>query len=110
MAASDLILNVSTDKYSARISMLQGYVQSLQNIVQQYEDLRGKVDSIWTDAEADQYKQSVTENIGKVNQAIEAANVNIQQLQNLLQNMEATRTGISSTVEESLKLAQNLFT
>ena len=110
MAASDLILNVSTDKYSARISMLGGYVQSLQNIVQQYETQRGKVDSIWTDAEADEYKNAVDQNIAKVNQAIEAANSNIQQLQNLLQNMEATRTGISSTVEESIKLAQNLFT
>lgn len=112
MAASDLILNVSTDKYSAKISQLEGYVQSLHGIVQQYEVLRGKIDSeqIWTDAEATEYKVAIEKNIARVNEAIEATNLNIQQLQNLLQNMEATRTGIRSTIEESIKLAENLFT
>lgn len=110
MAASDLIINVSNDKYAARISMLQGYVQSLQGIVDQYTQQRSKVDSIWQDAQADEYKNAIDQNIAKVNQAIEAANTNIQQLQTLVQNMDTTRSAIGSVVEESLNLAQNLFT
>lgn len=110
MAASDLIINVSNDKYSARISTLQGYVNSLEGILQQYQTQRAKVDSIWTDTEADEYKNAIDTNIQKVQESIDATNTQIAQLQNLVQNMEQTSSGIRSTVEESLKLAQNLFT
>lgn len=43
MATSELIINVSNDKYSARISTLQGYVNSLEGILQQYQAQRAKV-------------------------------------------------------------------
>lgn len=109
MAIADLTLNVSKQKYEARITTLEGYVSSLNDLLSQYQAKKNEVDSIWQDSEADSYKQTVQANIDKVQQAIDAANANITELRQVVNNMTATNTAVQGLVDEALNIAENLF-
>lgn len=108
-AIGDLKLKVSPSAYQARIGTLEGYVSLLQNQVDEYGNKRNAVDNIWTATEADTYKNAIDQNIEKVNAAIRAAQDNIDQMNKLLQNMTETNIGVQESVDEALKIVQNLF-
>lgn len=105
----NLELSVSTEKYQARISTLQGYVRQLESIKGNYQSKMREIPSIWSDAQADEYYNTVNTNIEAVQKAIDAANANIAQLQNIITNMQSTSASVTSIVNDSATIAKNLF-
>ena len=105
----NLELSVSTEKYQARISTLQGYVRQLESIKGNYQYKMREIPSIWSDAQADEYYNTVNTNIEAVQKAIDAANANIAQLQNIITNMQSTSASVTSIVNDSATIAKNLF-
>ena len=106
---ANLELSVSTAKYQARVATLQGYVRQLETIKGNYQSKMREIPSIWSDAQADEYYNTINTNIEKVQQAIDAANANIRQLQNIITNRQSTSASVTGIVNDSATIARNLF-
>lgn len=106
---ANLELNVSTEKYQARISTLQGYVRQLETMKSNYQAKMREIPSIWSDDQATEFYNVINNNISKVQQAIDAANLNIDQLQNIITNQQSTAASVTSIVNDAATIAEKLF-
>lgn len=107
---ADLELNVSTTKYNARISTLEGYVSSLNNLLSEYQAKRNQVNVLWESDEAEEYKKAVDDNMRNVQMAIDTAQSNIRELQKVVEGMNTSNTAVQTIVEEAADMAKKLFT
>lgn len=107
---ADLELNVSTTKYNARISTLEGHVSALNSLLSEYQAKRNQVNALWDADEAEQYKNAIDEDMNKVQMAIDAAQSNIRELQKVVENMNTANTAVQTIVDEATDMAKKLFT
>lgn len=107
MAAQELQVTVSYDKYEQRITQLQGYVASLETAVEEYTSMKNRVNEFMSE-EDDSYRQmqeNVEVRIARVRRAINATNEQIKTLQDVLNNMSNLGSNVSTLLEEGLNLA-----
>ena len=111
MAAQNQLL-VSTDKYEAQISLLEGYLNQLNGVADEYEGLKNSTSSFMgdDDSQIDQLKQNVQANINHVKAAIEAVTNQIATLRTTVSSMENLGTNIGTILQGSTELASKLFT
>ena len=108
-SAQDLELRIDTNDYSQRIGTIEGYIQKLQTIYDQYSAKKSEIDTIWKDDEAEQYKNTVQNNMDKVQTAMDAAREQIDTLQKTIEAKEATKANVSSIVNDAADIARNVF-
>lgn len=106
---ADITLKVSTEKYQARIATLQGYVNQLETLKGNYQSRMKEIPSIWSDSQADEYYKAINTSIEKVQKAIDAAELNIEQLKNIITNTEDANRNINSSIADVQQIAENLF-
>lgn len=108
-AVTSLELKVSEQSYQQRISTLEGYVSQLNGFRDEYEQKNAEVGNFYTGDEAEDLKNNIKENIAKIDKAIEACNLNIQQLKNIIQENNTVTSDVKSIIGDSIAIAKNLF-
>lgn len=111
MAAKEYTnLNLDTVKLTNRINTLDGYIKSLENLISDYENKKTEIARIWTDERVKNYQETIENNIKVCRQALADANRSRTQLQNTVNNMQATMTNVSSAVDKAKNFAAQLLT
>ena len=108
-SAQDLELRIDTNDYSQRIGTIEGYIQKLQTIYDQYSAKKSEIDSIRKDDEAEEYKNTVENNMQKVQTAIDAAREQIETLQKTIAAKESTKANVQNIVNDAAAIAKNVF-
>lgn len=107
--AGDLNLKVDQGTYEQTIATLEGYVSALNQKLGEYRAKRREIDDIWDDAQADSYKRGIDSSMDKIQQAIDATQTQIDQLQKLLEEKRNSETSIGSVVEDVVTIVDALF-
>ncbi len=107
-SAEDLLLNVSESKFVNTVTVLQGYVSELQDIVSEYETKKNEIEGFYSGKDTDTAKAAVEENIKTVNNTINYANEQIKSIQELLANKATTESQVSDALGNALELARNV--
>ena len=105
--AQDLELKVDLSKYEARISMLQGKVDQLEALLEEYNGLKNRITE-FMDANDDNIglmQQNVEKRMDRVRKAIAATEENIRTLQDTLSNMNELGSNVSTLLEKGLEAA-----
>lgn len=104
--AQELELKVDSNKYEARISMLEGYVNQLEGLMGRYEALKNSVgDFMGNDDNVEKAKEAANVGIKRCRKAIDATQANIATLQDVLSNMTNLGTNIKTVLEAAVEAA-----
>lgn len=106
---TSLELKVSEQSYQQRISTLENYVSQLNSFRDEYEQKNNEVNNFYTGDEANELKNNIKENIAKIDKAIEACKLNIQQLKKIVQENNTVTSDVKSIIGDSFAIAKNLF-
>ena len=106
--ADELTLLASKSDFDNLIQQIDGKMQTLQGIADQYEALRDNVSSFMEeeDDNLEKMKANVQENVKRVYEAIGAANTTKANLQSTVDEMEAFSSNVGTTLEEGVQTAQ----
>lgn len=107
--AAELELYVSSSKYEARITMLEGYVSDLQALVLEYESLKNSVTDFIDGDQVEIMKTDVDRNIKRINTAIEAAQASIAAVRHTMTTMDNAGQNLTTLIQDSIEIANTLF-
>ena len=104
-------INLKVDKavYQSTINTLSSYVGQLQNKIGEYQGLRNRIDNIWSDTEADKYKETLDEMVKKVQATISATNKQIEALRDILTKKEEEELDVTQVVQDAVDVVFSLF-
>lgn len=104
-------INLKVDKnvYQQSIGQLGGYVSELQTKLGEYRSLRNRIDGIWSDDQADKYKEAIDEMTKKVQAAIDATNAQIKNLQEVIRQKEEEEIDVGHVVQDAVDVIYTLF-
>lgn len=104
--AQEMEIRVDSNKYEARISMLEGYVHQLEGLMGRYEALKNSVGNFMGEgigyAKA---MEAANTGIMRCRKAINATQANIASLQDILSNMTNLGSNIETVLEAAVEAA-----
>ena len=104
--AQDLEIKVDSNKYEARISMLEGYVNRLEGLMGRYESQKNSVSDFMGEGDGvEEAKAAANVGIQRCRKAIDATQANIASLQDVLNNMNNLGTNIKTVLEAAVEAA-----
>ena len=107
----DLELFVSQEHYEKRISMLDGYLHTLNDYLAEYESLNDRVKGLITGENDTKIlpllRQRVAQNIDSVKTQITYCQEARERLQNTLDDISASGTAAADIVSDSINSAKN---
>ena len=104
--AQELEIKVDSNKYEARISMLEGYVNRLEGLMGRYEALKNSVgDFMGEDDNIEEAKRAADVGIQRCRKAIDATQANIASLQDVISNMTNLGSNIKTILEAAVEAA-----
>ena len=109
--ATDLELFVNPEAYASRISMLEGYVVSLQSIKEEYVVLSNDASTVFgTDDENLARAQKIVNDAAQVvQQKIEATQASIDTLQKTMESMNAASESVGNILTNTGELISALL-
>lgn len=105
--AQELEVKVDSNKYSARIAMLEGYVTTLEGLVTDYTNMKNRVSDFLGESDDHLFdaQQNVELRIGRVRKAIEATQASISTLRKTMENMDNLGQNVSTLLQEGIGTA-----
>ena len=104
--AQDMEIRVDTNKYEARISMLEQYVHQNEGFMAGYENLKNTVsDFLGEDEHIEAARSAADVGIKRCRKAIEATHANIASLRDVVENMSEVGANIKTVLEAAVEAA-----
>lgn len=109
-AVNGFIFNYSKTQYEAKITALQGYVNTLSGHLGKLETLRDGIENFWNDANARETYKALNSTITQVKRTMTTANNLITKYQAIVTNLDGSKEAVQGLVSDAMGLLDGLAT
>ena len=108
---ADFELYVSKEKFTQELNQLDAKLNSLNQLLQRYQELKNRSTRVWGDQDENLAKaqQACQTAIEVVNKKIEETRQSKEALQNVLQSAETVQSQIGSRLDDAQNKIQSLL-